>query len=100
MKSPSSSQTDQVRTKPAAKAWIDYWEPDDRQFWATQGRKVAHRNLLFSIFTEHIGFSVWLLWSIVAVNLNKAGFSFTTSQLFWLVAIPNLVGAFLRLPYT
>ena len=41
-----------------------------------------------------------MIWSIVTVNLNSVGFAFTESQLFWLVAIPNLVGATLRLPYT
>ena len=40
------------------------------------------------------------MWSIVTVHLNSVGFAFTESQLFWLVAIPSLVGATLRLPYT
>ena len=82
------------------KGWIDHWDPEDTTFWETTGRSVARRNLLFSILAEHLGFSVWVLWSIVAVNLNSVGFAFTESQLFWLVAVPNLVGATLRLPYT
>ena len=80
--------------------WIEHWEPEDQQFWETTGRPVARRNLVVSILAEHLGFSVWVLWSIVAVNLNSAGFAFTDGQLFWLVAVPNLVGATLRLPYT
>ena len=80
--------------------WIEHWDPEDTEFWETTGRSVARRNLIFSIFAEHLGFSVWVLWSIVAVNLGSAGFAFTDSQLFWLVALPNLVGATLRLPYT
>ncbi|NUR07239.1 MAG: NarK/NasA family nitrate transporter [Nocardioidaceae bacterium] len=80
--------------------WIDDWDPEDPEFWETTGRRVARRNLVFSILAEHLGFSVWVLWSIVAVHLNDAGFAFTESQLFWLVAVPNLVGATLRLPYT
>ncbi len=82
------------------KGWIDHWDPEDPTFWETTGRGVARRNLAFSILAEHLGFSVWVLWSIVAVNLNSVGFAFTESQLFWLVAVPNLVGATLRLPYT
>ena len=82
------------------KGWIDHWEPEDPEFWETTGRTIARRNLIFSIMAEHFGFSVWVLWSIVAVNLNSVGFAFTQSQLFWLVAVPNLVGATLRLPYT
>lgn len=80
--------------------WIDHWDPEDPQFWESTGRRVARRNLALSILAEHLGFSVWVIWSIVAVNLNSVGFAFTESQLFWLVAIPNLVGATLRLPYT
>ena len=70
----------------------------------TSGRRpaaaVARRNLVFSIFAEHLGFSVWLLWSVSAALLAEAGFAFTPQQLFWLVALPNLVGSLLRLPYT
>jgi NNP family nitrate/nitrite transporter-like MFS transporter len=80
--------------------WITEWDPEDPAFWEGAGRSVARRNLVFSILAEHLGFSVWVIWSIVTVNLNSVGFAFTDSQLFWLVAIPNLVGATLRLPYT
>ncbi|MEV7007048.1 MFS transporter [Streptosporangium sp. NPDC051022] len=80
--------------------WIDHWDPEDPAFWEATGRRVATRNLIFSIAVEHLGFTVWLLWSAVVVLLPKAGFPFTVDQLFWLVAVPNLVGATLRLPYT
>ncbi len=80
--------------------WITHWDPEDPAFWEGAGRSVARRNLIFSIFAEHLGFSVWVIWSIITVNLNSVGFAFTESQLFWLVAIPSLVGATLRLPYT
>jgi MFS transporter, NNP family, nitrate/nitrite transporter len=80
--------------------WIDYWEPEDPAFWNKTGRRVAARNLVFSIFAEHLGFAVWLLWSVVVVSLPAAGIEFSVDQLFWLVAVPNLVGSTLRLPYT
>ena len=80
--------------------WIDDWQPEDENFWNCGGSAIARRNLIFSILAEHLGFSVWVMWSIVTVNLNNVGFAFTDSQLFWLVAIPSLVGATLRLPYT
>jgi NNP family nitrate/nitrite transporter-like MFS transporter len=80
--------------------WIDHWTPEDETFWATQGRRVARKNLIWSILAEHIGFSVWLLWSIVVVQLGKAGWDLSVSQTLWLTAIPSGVGAFLRLPYT
>lgn len=40
-----------------------------------------------------------MLFSAVAVNLNKVGFQFTTDQLFMLTAPPALSGALLRVPY-
>ncbi|CQT20557.1 nitrite extrusion protein 2 [Salmonella enterica subsp. enterica serovar Typhi] len=41
-----------------------------------------------------------MLFSAVAVNLNKIGFDFTTDQLFLLTALPSLSGAILRVPYS
>ncbi|MCV7264421.1 NarK family nitrate/nitrite MFS transporter [Mycolicibacterium poriferae] len=90
------------------KHWIDDWRPEDPEFWNTTGRPIARRNLIFSIFAEHIGFSVWLLWSIVVVQMTAAadgsaaasGWALTTTQALWLVAVPSGVGAFLRIPYT
>jgi nitrate/nitrite transporter NarK len=80
--------------------WIDHWTPEDPDFWESVGKPVARRNLAWSIFAEHLGFSVWLLWSVSAALLAKVGFDFTAQQLFYLVAVPNLVGSLLRLPYT
>ncbi|MDP8987397.1 MAG: MFS transporter, partial [Actinomycetota bacterium] len=80
--------------------WIERWEPDDEAFWTSTGRRIARRNLRLSIFAEFLGFSVWLLWSVVATRLNEAGFDLSSSQLFTLVAVPALVGATLRFPYT
>ncbi|MEV4539753.1 MFS transporter [Asanoa sp. NPDC049518] len=90
-----------TRVEPAEhRGWITDWHPDDEEFWASTGRRVARRNLVWSIVVEHLGFSVWLLWSAVAVSLPAAGFAFSVDQLFWLVALPNLVGAAMRIPYT
>jgi MFS transporter, NNP family, nitrate/nitrite transporter len=85
---------------PASGRWITHWEPENETFWSGIGRRIARRNLVHSIFVEHLGFSIWLLWSAVAVSLPAAGFPFSVDQLFWLVALPNLVGAFMRIPYT
>ncbi len=80
--------------------WIADWNPDDEKFWQAKGKFIARRNLIWSIVAEHIGFSVWLIWSIVATKLPQAGFHYTTDQLFQLVALPGLVGALMRFPYT
>jgi NNP family nitrate/nitrite transporter-like MFS transporter len=80
--------------------WIDGWNPEDGAFWQSQGRVIARRNLGWSIFAEFLGFIIWQLWSIVVVMLPAAGFELTSSELFWLISLPSLVGATLRFPYT
>jgi NNP family nitrate/nitrite transporter-like MFS transporter len=80
--------------------WISDWNPEDEAFWNSKGKLIARRNLIWSIVAEHIGFSVWLIWSIVATKLPAAGFHYTTDELFQLVAIPGLIGSLMRFPYT
>src|SRR5438128_7816716 len=80
--------------------WISEWNPEDEQFWESKGKVIARRNLIWSILAENLGFSIWLIWSIVATKLPQAGFHYTTDQLFQLVALPGLVGSLMRFPYT
>src|SRR5262245_29959395 len=80
--------------------WIADWNPEDEKFWNSEGKVIARRNLIWSIVAEHLGFSIWLIWSIVATKLPAAGFHYTTDQLFQLVALPGLIGSLMRFPYT
>ncbi len=80
--------------------WIDDWDPDDETFWQSSGKKIAKKNLVLSIFAENLGFSIWVLWTIVVINLANAGFTLSLSEQFLLIALPNLVGSTLRIPYT
>jgi NNP family nitrate/nitrite transporter-like MFS transporter len=80
--------------------WIDDWDPDDQAFWEGGGKAIARKNLAFSIFAEHIGFSLWVIWGVIAINLANVGIALSLSELFWLTALPNLVGSLLRIPYT
>jgi NNP family nitrate/nitrite transporter-like MFS transporter len=80
--------------------WISEWNPEDETFWNSKGKFIARRNLIWSIVAEHFGFSVWLIWSIVATRLPQAGFHYSTDQLFQLVALPGLIGSLMRFPYT
>jgi NNP family nitrate/nitrite transporter-like MFS transporter len=79
---------------------IDDWNPEDEGFWAGGARRIARKNLAFSIFAEHLGFSLWVLWTIVVINLANVGIALTLAEQFWLTAVPNLVGSALRIPYT
>src|ERR1700737_2992347 len=80
--------------------WISEWNPEDETFWDSKGKTIARRNLIWSIVAEHIGFSALLIWRIGATKLPQAGFHYTTDQLFQLVALPGLIGSFMRFPYT
>jgi NNP family nitrate/nitrite transporter-like MFS transporter len=83
-----------------AERTINDWNPEDEAFWTARGRRVARRNLFWSILAENLGFSVWLIWSVVATRLPRVGFHYTTEQLFSLVALPGLIGSLMRFPYT
>jgi NNP family nitrate/nitrite transporter-like MFS transporter len=93
--------------------WIEHWEPENEVFWEAKGKAIAFRNLVFSIFAEHIGFSVWLLWSIVVVKMygtydadgtliqaGTNGWALTAGQGLTLLAVASGVGAVIRVPYT
>jgi len=80
--------------------WISEWDPENQKFWESKGKWIARRNLIWSIIAEDLGFSIWLIWSIVATKLPQAGFHYTTDQLFQLVALPGLIGSLMRFPYT
>jgi NNP family nitrate/nitrite transporter-like MFS transporter len=81
-------------------AWLVDWRPDDEQFWQAVGKRIALRNLVFSMPALFLSFAGWLVWSVVVIELPKIGFKFSTSELFWLAALPGLSGAALRLAYS
>ncbi|WP_298432075.1 NarK family nitrate/nitrite MFS transporter [Geobacter sp.] len=76
------------------------WNPEDKTFWETKGKAIATRNLWISIPCLFLAFAVWMVWSVVCVNLPLIGFKYSTNQLFWLAALPGLSGATLRIFYS
>jgi NNP family nitrate/nitrite transporter-like MFS transporter len=80
--------------------WIEEWRPEDPDFWEHPGRRVARRNLYFSVFSEHIGFSVWSLWSVLVLFLPEPVFGIDPAGKFLLTTLPTALGSFVRLPYT
>jgi MFS transporter, NNP family, nitrate/nitrite transporter len=79
---------------------ITHWNPEDRTAWEGEGHVVARRNLWLSIPALTLAFAVWMVWSVVVVNLPQVGFKYSTNQLFWLAALPALCGATLRIFYS
>jgi MFS transporter, NNP family, nitrate/nitrite transporter len=85
---------------PRGGRWIEDWRPEDPQFWEGTGKRVARRNLFFSVFSEHVGFSIWSLWSVVVLFLPEPVFGIDPAGKFLLTTLPTALGAFVRLPYT
>ncbi|MFJ3227203.1 nitrate/nitrite transporter [Streptomyces sp. NPDC086783] len=79
--------------------WIDEWDPEDETFWKETGEKVARRNLFFSVLSEHIGFSIWTLWSVLVLFMGPE-YGLTPADKFMLTSMVTLVGAVVRVPYT
>jgi NNP family nitrate/nitrite transporter-like MFS transporter len=77
---------------------IQKWDVEDEEFWESEGKKIATRNLWISIPSLLGGFAVWLYWGIITVQMLNLGFPFAKSELFTLMAIAGLTGATLRIP--
>ncbi|BBY18313.1 nitrate/nitrite transporter [Mycolicibacterium litorale] len=79
---------------------ITDWDPEDTVAWEAGNKNVARRNLIWSVAAEHIGFSVWSIWSVMVLFMPEAVYGFTAGDKFLLGATATLVGACLRIPYT
>jgi NNP family nitrate/nitrite transporter-like MFS transporter len=88
---------DKVEAAPGR--WVSDWDPENPAFWETTGKRVARRNLVFSILSEPIGFSVWTMWSSLVLFLGPK-YGFTPADKFLLTSVPAAVGSVLRVPYT
>ena len=75
---------------------IQHWDAEDVDAWEGGGSRIARRNLVFSIVAEHVGFSIWSIWSVMVLFMPQATYHIDAAGKFYLVAMPTLVGFRLR----
>lgn len=79
---------------------IAHWNSEDVEAWEAGGKQIAKRNLIWSVVAEHVGFSIWSIWSVMVLFMPLSVYGIDAAGKFFLVAVPTLVGAILRIPYT
>ncbi|MEV6278390.1 nitrate/nitrite transporter [Nocardia sp. NPDC051832] len=79
---------------------IEHWDAEDVAAWEAGGKDVAKRNLIWSVIAEHVGFSVWSIWSVMVLFMPTDKYGIDAAGKFFLMAVPTLTGAVLRIPYT
>ncbi|GAT00009.1 nitrate/nitrite transporter [Mycolicibacterium fortuitum] len=79
---------------------VTNWDPEDTIAWEAGNKYIARRNLIWSVFAEHVGFSIWSIWSVMVLFMPEAVYGFSAGDKFLLGATATLVGGCLRIPYT
>lgn len=79
---------------------ITNWKPEDKSFWASEGRSIARRNLWLSVPALLLAFAVWQILSVTLTYLPNIGFKYTKEELFTLAGLPALSGATMRIFYS
>ncbi|OBH68707.1 MFS transporter [Mycobacterium intracellulare] len=76
------------------------WNPEDATAWESGNNKIARRNLLGTIAGDHVAFSIWTLWPVMALFMPSAVYGFSAGDKLLLGAVATLVGGCARIPYT
>ncbi|MEI2714354.1 MAG: MFS transporter [Nocardioides sp.] len=74
--------------------WLESWDPENEETWDS---KLAWKTLWVTTFCLTLAFVAWFLPSAIIPKLNPLGYSFTTTQLYWMAAMPGLSAGLFRL---
>jgi NNP family nitrate/nitrite transporter-like MFS transporter len=98
----ATTETSQAASGPARspRTWLAEWSPEDAKFWEEAGKSLAWRTLWITTANLIMAFIVWFVVSALVVRLPNIGFKLTSTQLFWLAAMPGLAGGSLRIIHT
>ncbi len=99
------SQSSPGRSNAVTRRWggsrhISHWDAEDLVAWEAGNKRIARRNLLWSVVTVHLGYSVWTLWPVLVLFMPENVYGFSAGDKFLLDMVATLVGAGLRIPYS
>ncbi|MGV0040398.1 MFS transporter [Mycobacterium colombiense] len=86
--------------RPGRNHRIADWNPEDPVAWEAGNNKIARRNLLCTIAGDHVAFSIWTLWPVMALFMPGSVYGFSAGDKLLLGAVATLVGGCARIPYT
>ena len=75
------------------RTWLSQWAPEDAGFWESTGKTRPGARSPITTANLTLAFIVWFVVSALVVRLPGIGFNLTSSQLFWLAALPGLPAA-------
>ncbi|OBK21001.1 MFS transporter [Mycobacterium asiaticum] len=76
------------------------WNPEDTAAWEAGNNAIARRNLLCTMAGDHVAFSIWSLWSVMALFLPVSVYGISAGDKLLLGAVATLAGGCARIPYT
>ena len=74
------------------------WDPEDVAAWEAGNKYIARRNLIWSVAAEHVGFSIWSIWSVMVLFMPASVYGFSPGDKFLLGATATLVGGCCAFP--
>jgi NNP family nitrate/nitrite transporter-like MFS transporter len=79
---------------PRSGEWLESWDPEDESTWDSG---LAWRTLWITTFCLTLAFVAWFLPSAIIPKLNALGYGFSSTQLYWMAAMPGLSAGLFRL---
>lgn len=79
---------------------ITDWNPEDTAAWDAGNKRIARRNLLCTVAGDHVAFSIWTLWPVMALFMPASVYGFSAGDKLLLGAVATLAGGCARIPYT
>src|ERR1700758_3062450 len=75
------------------------WDPEDAAAWDAGNKNIARRNLLCTLAGDHVAFSIWTRWPVMALFMPASVYGFSAGDKLLLGAVATLVGGGVRIPY-